>query len=73
MGTQRGGGNSPPTTDEASQDARAAIDENEVGFGLSDIGVEALRKAGLQRYCSEGELHKLYRIVAIVERVFTEN
>lgn len=55
------------------RDDKAASAIAPIVLGLSDIGVEALRKAGLQRYCSEGELHKLYRIVAIVERVFTEN
>ena len=55
------------------RDDKAAFAIAPIVLGLSDIGVEALRKAGLQRYCSEEEMLKLYRIVAIVERVFIEN
>lgn len=55
------------------RDDKAAFAIAPIVLGLSDVCVEALHKAGLERYCSEEELHKLYRIVAIVERVFIEN
>lgn len=55
------------------RDDKAAIAIAPLVLDLNEKGEAELKRLGLERYCSEAELMLLYRVVAIVERVFIEN